>query len=108
MRNLFAIDLSAVRIRPLQSLADDGVELYRGESYWLEEHGDVIVSCDCVCYHVFEALDWVFSLAGAMHKVGVHAAGKGGVLEGCPRHHRFYWEGYLCKVEIATDDLFAD
>lgn len=74
---MLAIDLSAVGVGSLQSLADDRVELHRDRCYWFEEHGDVVVGCDGVGYDVFEAFDGVFGLAGSLHEVGTHAAGEG-------------------------------
>lgn len=100
MRDLLTVDLCAIRILSLQSLANDRIE-------WFQKHSDVVESSYRVRYDIFEPLERIFGFTGFFHEVGVHAAGHRGVLEGCFGHHGLDGEGYSCKVEVSAYNLLS-
>lgn len=101
MWDLLTIYLSSIGIWSLKGLADHRIEGF-------QKHRYVVEGCDCVGYYVFESFDWILSLTGFVHKVGIHAAGHSWVLESSSGDHSLDGERYSGEVEISCDDLLAN
>ena len=99
-------DLLTVYLSPICIAALEGLTYHRVERF--QKHRYVVESRNRVCYYVFESLNGVCRLASLAHKVRVHAAWHGRVLESCPGDHGLDGERDSGEIEISCDNLLAN